>query len=470
MSLKGSTNEEKIWNYLKANGLSDSGVAGLMGNLYAESGLIPTNLQNTYESKLRCTDDSYTAAVDGGTYRNFAEDCAGYGLAQWTYRTRKAALLAYAQAEGKSIGDLDMQLGFLMKELGQSYKNLLATLKSTNSVRVASDAVLLQFERPADQSEAAKSKRAGYGQTYYDKYAGATTASTRGETTMTKRELRNQVVSIAQGWLGYKESDGSHKKIIDLYNSHKPLACGYAVKYNDAWCATFVSAVAIKAGLTDIIPTECSCPRQIEAFRKLRSWQESDSYVPSPGDIIYYDWQDDVNYAVTDNAGVADHVGIVEAVSGNTITVIEGNYSDSVKRRTLAVNGKYIRGYGVPDYASKATTVGSVSNGTSSAASTTTTTTTPATASTTEKKAVEAAKSLDKTLAGTYTVTAASGLNIRNGAGTGKSSLAILPKGTKVQNYGYYTLANDIKWLYIQATLNGVKYTGFSSIQWLKKV
>ena len=72
---------------------------------------------------------------------------------------------------------------------------------------------------------------------------------------MTEQELRQSVVRIAQGWLGCKESNGSHKKIIDLYNSHKPLARGYPVKYTDAWCSTFASAVAIKAGLTDIIPT-----------------------------------------------------------------------------------------------------------------------------------------------------------------------------------------------------------------------
>lgn len=169
---------------------------------------------------------------------------------------------------------------------------------------------------------------------------------------MTEQELRQKVVGIAQGWLGCKESNGSHKKIIDIYNAHKPLARGYAVKYTDAWCSTFASAVAIAAGLTDIIPTECGCGKHIELFQKLGSWQENDAYVPSPGDYIFYDWQDN---GVGDNTGAADHVGIVEKVVGQTITVIEGNYSDSVKRRTLAVNGRYIRGYGVPNYASKAT-------------------------------------------------------------------------------------------------------------------
>lgn len=157
----------------------------------------------------------------------------------------------------------------------------------------------------------------------------------------------SKVVEQAKAWLGKKESDGSHKIIIDVYNSHKPLARGYAMKYTDAWCATFVSAVAIKLGYTDIIPTECSCPKMVELFKKFGAWNESDSRRPNPGDIIFYDWEDNGS---GDNKGNPNHVGIVEKVSGSTITVIEGNYSDSVKRRDITVNGKFIRGYGVPKY------------------------------------------------------------------------------------------------------------------------
>lgn len=170
----------------------------------------------------------------------------------------------------------------------------------------------------------------------------------------TESELRVKVVAQARSWLGCKESDGSHKKIIDVYNGHKPLAVGYVVKYTDAWCSTFASAVAIACGLTDIIPTECGCERHIQLFKKLGRWVENDAYVPKPGDYIFYDWSDT---GIGDNTGAADHVGIVEVVNGNTITVIEGNISDSVGRRNIQVNGRYIRGYGVPDYASKATSV-----------------------------------------------------------------------------------------------------------------
>lgn len=157
----------------------------------------------------------------------------------------------------------------------------------------------------------------------------------------------SKVVDQAKAWLGKNEADGSHKQIIDVYNTHKPLARGYAVKYTDEWCATFVSAVAVKLGYTDIIPTECSCSKMIELLQKIGSFVESDAYVPAPGSIIFYDWNDSGS---GDNRGSADHVGIVEKVVGDTIHVIEGNYSNSVKRRYIRVNDKYIRGYGVPKY------------------------------------------------------------------------------------------------------------------------
>ena len=172
--------EERIWSYLKGQGLTDAGAAGLMGNLYAESGLRPNNLQNSYEGKLGMADAEYTEMVDKGVYTNFGNDRAGYGIAQWTHPDRKPKLLAYAKKMGKSIGDLDMQLGFLMDVLSTSYKAVLNVLKTATSVRAASDTVLLQFERPADQSEAAKARRASYGQKYFDKYAKKGSVSTMG--------------------------------------------------------------------------------------------------------------------------------------------------------------------------------------------------------------------------------------------------------------------------------------------------
>lgn len=175
MALKGKTNEERIWNYLKGKGLNDYAVSGAMGNLYAESALNPMNLQQSYEKKLGYTDEDYTHDVDSGEYDNFVKDSAGYGLAQWTYWTRKRNLLEFAQAESRSIGDLEMQLDFLYKELTTNYKSVMNALKRATSVREASDVMLLKFEKPKNQSESVQEKRAEYGQKYYDKYAVSTT-------------------------------------------------------------------------------------------------------------------------------------------------------------------------------------------------------------------------------------------------------------------------------------------------------
>lgn len=161
------SNEQKIWAKLLTAGLTAAGIAGLMGNLQAESNLEPQNLQNTYERKLGYTDATYTAAVDAGTYANFATDAAGYGLAQWTYGPRKKALLAFAKAHGKSIGDLEMQVEFAIKELRESYPAVWGILTTTDSVQAASDVVLLQFERPADTSAGVRVLRRTFGERIY---------------------------------------------------------------------------------------------------------------------------------------------------------------------------------------------------------------------------------------------------------------------------------------------------------------
>jgi hypothetical protein len=173
-----SADPKTIWDYLMGKIGNAYGVAGLMGNLYAESGLIPGNLQDSYESKLGYTDYSYTSAVDNGSYTKFDNDSAGYGLAQWTYSSRKKALKTYADSKKASIGNLSMQLEFLYKELSESFPAVLASLKKATSVLAASNLVLTKFEAPSDQSASVKKTRASYGQTYYNTYANGQSAGT----------------------------------------------------------------------------------------------------------------------------------------------------------------------------------------------------------------------------------------------------------------------------------------------------
>ncbi len=268
-----AADEKTVWDFLYGKIGNAYGVAGLMGNLYAESSLIANNLQNTYNTKLGMTDKEYTDAVDDGSYTNFSSDSAGYGLAQWTYSTRKKALQEYAAEQKASVGNLQMQLEFLYKELSESYKAVLSTLKSATSVSEASNIVLTKYEIPADTGTSVQSKRTGYGQTYYDKYAGTDSASSSGSTS-----------------------------------------------------------------------------------------------------------------------------------SASTVT---------------------------------------------------------------EKTATDPAMSFDKSIAGTYKTTA--NLYMRNGAGKNKVSMVVLPKGTNVQNYGYYTAVSGVKWLYVQVTYNNIKYTGFCCGSYLSK-
>lgn len=237
---------------------------------------------------------------------------------------------------------------------------------------------------------------------------------------MTEQELRNKVVGIAQGWLGRKESDGSHRTIVDVYNAHTPRAQGYKVTYTDAWCATFASAAFIKAGLTDIAPTECSCSRMIALYKKIGRWKELDSYIPSPGDLVMYDWDDN---GVGDNTGAPEHVGIVVSVSGKTIRIIEGNIKNAVGYRTLAVNGRYIRGFCLPNFASKAQEK-------------------PVVAAPAAPARIAPAKSQDTSARkGIKFKVTASALNVRSSASSKQKTniLRSVPKGTVLVWYGYYT-------------------------------
>lgn len=156
-----------------------------------------------------------------------------------------------------------------------------------------------------------------------------------------------QVLDQARAWIGLKESDNSYYEVLNTYNSHKPLARGYAIKPGDSWCDAFVSAVAIKAGAVDLIGTEVSCEQHIAIFKAKGIWVEDGTIAPEPGDVILYNWDS----SSQPNDGGADHIGYVESVSNGYITVIEGNKSDAVGRRTLKVGSGSIRGFAKPKYA-----------------------------------------------------------------------------------------------------------------------
>lgn len=192
-----------------------------------------------------------------------------------------------------------------------------------------------------------------YGLTEYDGKA-------EGGIAMTEKELRQKPVDYLAQYVGIKEGSVEHKAILAVLNN-SGLCKRYKMTVNDAWCATAVSAAYIASRLADIFPcVECSCGNMIELARKAGIWVENDAYVPKTGDAILYDWGDS---GKGDCTGWPDHVGLVASVSGNTIRVIEGNMSNTVGYRNLAVNGRYIRGFITPKFSTKATSSGNGSGG-----------------------------------------------------------------------------------------------------------
>ena len=344
--------EKTIWDFLHGKIGNAYGAAGMMGNLYAESALRPNNLQNTYEKKFGMTDAEYTAAVDDGSYTNFVKDSAGYGLAQWTYWSRKQALLEFAQAAGKSIGDLQTQLDFLWKEL-QGYTSVLNTLKSATTVKTASDAVLTGYERPSDQGDAVKEKRAGYGQTYFDKYAGTKTEKPAGTCTAAK------VIAVAVDQIGYKEKASNTSLDSKTANAGSANYTKYARDFDQkypkwyngkkngfAWCDMFVdwcflTAFGYEKALALLCQPERSagagCTYSLRYFKNKGQFHTSD---PKLGDQIFFGTS-------LDNS---THTGIVESVDKKQVHTIEGNTSNQVARRNYSLTNSRILGYGRPSY------------------------------------------------------------------------------------------------------------------------
>lgn len=194
-----------------------------------------------------------------------------------------------------------------------------------------------------------------YGLAKYD-------AKSEGGITMTEQELRQKPVNYLAKFAGIREGSAEHKAILDVLNN-SGLCPRYKMTVKDAWCATAASAAYIATGLADIFPcVECSCGNMVELAKKAGIWVGNDAYIPKTADAVLYDWGDSGS---GDCTGWPDHIGLVVSVSGNTIRVIEGNMSNTVGYRNLAVNGRYIRGFITPKFSTKATSSGSGSGGTS---------------------------------------------------------------------------------------------------------
>ena len=152
---------------------SECGTIGLMANFYPESGFRSNNLQNSFESRLELSDIEYTLAIDNGTYSrdSFINDKAGYGLAQWTHWSRKQGLYDFIKEKGKSIADFYLQMEYALVEL-KAKKSLYKHLQESTDERESAKRVMLEYERPGDQSVENQKRRADYATELYKVFIG----------------------------------------------------------------------------------------------------------------------------------------------------------------------------------------------------------------------------------------------------------------------------------------------------------
>ena len=445
MALRGKDNAEKIWNFFLDERFSIYGIAALMGNLFAESGLDPKNLQNSCEKRLNYTDAEYTTAVDNGTYKNFAYDGAGYGLPQFTFPSRKEAFYKYAKDVGKSIGDLETQLLFMVKEMKKDFKSVYSALKTASDVKTASDLVLKKYEAPKDQSDAVKRKRAEYGQEYFNRFSGA--GEKKGEINMSimvgsaRIDERGNASGGAAGDQKQTSATNDLTGEVSMQKMYfhskgryilRPKSAAHAVKMADLMKAACNNANIgydqgnrlgiVQHGIMTAVKTECDCSSLVREVVKEATGKD-------PG-----------NFTTANEAASLEATGLFESkrsyVSQSATPVYDGDVLvTKTKGHTVIV---------VSGNARKA------ASGSSSA---------PAPAVSTAK--IESAKGFDETLAGAYKTIGS--LYLRAGAGKGKPELVVMPNNTTVRNYGYYTLVDGTKWLYVQTTIKGVTYTGFCS-------
>lgn len=535
-------NTRTIWAFLRGKGLNDYAVAGLMGNIYAESHVYPNNLQNSYSKRWGISDEQYTAAVDGGTRPNFATDKAGYGLCQWTSSGRKLNLLNFCKARGCSIGNLAMQLDFLWQELTGSYKGVLKVLQSTSSVDEAARAVMLKFERPADQSEDNQKDRVDYAKEFYAKYADKEETKKEDNTMKNvKAGHTHPIVCLDAGHYGnkynhspvvpeYYESNMNWKlhlllkEQLESYgievrrtrtNKAKDLALVSRGKASEG-CDLFLSlhsnaasaenvdrpvgiymvdddcgaidemskelAVLLSEVVAEVMQTKNKAQqysKQAQSDRDGDGEKDDDYYgvlfgahqVGTAAVILEHSFHtnaraakwllDDGNLAKMAQAEaevIAEYFGMTKASTPAPDTTpapapapatkklyrVRKSWTDAASQKGAYENLENAKkdcpeDYTVYDWNGKAVYTKAA-----------------------PKVKLDAAKSFDKSLAGTYRVTAAGGLNLRTGAATNKTQLEVMPYGSEFQCYGYHTGG----WLY---GVSASGKTGFCSKAYLAK-
>lgn len=366
---------KKAYNLFLSKGITKEGACAIIGNLQAESVLIPNNLEDSYSVSLRMSDVQYTEAVDNGSYTNFVYDCAGYGLAQWTYYTRKQKLLNYAKSQGKSIGDLDMQLAFLIKEFQEDFSSIFNQLKSSNNLYDLTLLLLNKWENPAVKNIQVRYQ---FAQNWYNTLTGGNG--------MTVNEAIEKVLNVARSNIGYHETGNNITKFAAERWDNEFY--GWELT-GQPWCDVFADycycqpfGIQLGAAITyqRVGGGSALCSASAQYYKNNGAWYTT----PQPGDQVFF-------YV----SGGINHTGIVETVNGSQFTTIEGNTSDMVARRTYYINGSTVAGFGRPKWS--LVTNGQYTPG-SSSSTTPTTPTTPTTTLLKHGSRGEAVKTLQQNL------------------------------------------------------------------------
>lgn len=456
--LTGSTNQEKIWNYLKNRLNNEYGAAGIMGNIEAQSSFRPTDLQGKYEKTLGYTNETYTQAVDDGSYTNFVYDHAGYGLVQWTHWSLKQQLYSYVKARNVSIGDLGIQLEFLCYELNKDFPVVWKACTGATNAADPAITMMLKFQRPANQTAENQKRRGQLAQKWYDKFAAKPAypvPSVTLNTTPTKNvRICHSSIDENGKASGGQPGDQTQKQVCerDWYNG----SWNAVLRCNDEDIAMKAATAAKKLVECDLVGYDQSSRNTLYQQLKKNNWS-LDNYIKS---------------------GVKTESDCSSFIYACYSLYLPNIRSDSNAPTTSIMQEKY-KSFGFKiftssDYLTQSNylkigdilvkagkhTVMSVNNGIDSEK-------TPSAPAPNQPVKVEPAKSKDPSLAGTYKATAY--LNVRAGAGTDKPILVAIPQGQVVKNYGFYTKVGTSKWLYIQFTYQGKTYTGFASGNYLKK-
>lgn len=370
---------EYIYQECRKAGFTKEGCCALLGNIQHESAFVVNNV----EDGRGWTDEAYTAAVDNGTYQNFANDGIGYGVYQLTYPTRKAKYLSYAKGLGKSIGDLNTQVAFLLKEMKEDFYSIYTQLRSGTNLYNLTWVLLDVWENPAEKSQNMV-RRYQSAQEWYAKAAqlesasgsvSGGTGSSVSSSAMTAEQAIQKVLDLARSEIGYHEKASSSQLDDKSANSGAGNWTKYArdldstgIFYNGgkngyAWCDVFVDWLFYKCfGVNTAMQMLCQpqksagagCLYSAQYYKSAGRWVSD----PQPGDQIFF------TYA----AGEVSHTGIVESVGSGQVVTIEGNTSDQVARRTYALGNGNIYGYGRPKWElASGSSSGGSSGGSSSA-------------------------------------------------------------------------------------------------------